>query len=151
MALARALAREPRVLLLDEPFGALDAITRRQVRDELSELLAALRLPSLVVTHSFDDATALAQRVVVIDQGRLLQQATSSELLRDPANAMVAALTGANILDGIAVPASAGSTIRLAGGGELTSSTKPTAQFRSLSSPGSSSLATLNPARSPTP
>ena len=60
VALARALAREPRVLLLDEPFGALDAITRQQVRDELADVLARLGLPTLLVTHAFEDAAALA-------------------------------------------------------------------------------------------
>ncbi len=100
MALARALAREPRVLLLDEPFGALDAITRRQVRDVLADVLSKLGLPTLLVTHAFDDAAALAQRVGVIDDGRLVQLATPNELLRSPASAMVAALTSANVLRG---------------------------------------------------
>jgi ABC-type sulfate/molybdate transport systems ATPase subunit len=124
VALARALARNPRVLLLDEPFGALDAITRRQVRDELGLLLAELKLPSLLVTHSFDDAAALAHRIGVIDHGRLVQLTTASELLRSPANALVAGLTGANVLRGTAVPTAAGSTVRLAGGGELTSAAR---------------------------
>jgi ABC-type sulfate/molybdate transport systems ATPase subunit len=124
VALARALAREPRVLLLDEPFGALDAVTRRQVRDELSDLLIKLRLPTLLVTHAFDDAAALAQRIGVIDKGRLVQLATATELLRRPANVMVAALTGANVVAGTATPAASGSTVLLSGGGELASSTR---------------------------
>jgi ABC-type sulfate/molybdate transport systems ATPase subunit len=121
-ALARALARDPRVLLLDEPFGALDAITRTQVRDQLADMLSTLRLPALVVTHSIDDATALADRIVVIDRGRLLQVATTSELLRNPATPTVASLTGANVVGGTATPGPAGSIVRLDGGGELLSS-----------------------------
>ncbi|MGZ4294699.1 MAG: ABC transporter ATP-binding protein [Solirubrobacteraceae bacterium] len=121
VALARALAREPRVLLLDEPFAALDAITRRQVRDELGALLAGFRLPTLLVTHAFEDAATLAQRVGVIDRGRLIQLAAPAELLAAPSSATVAALTGANVVDGVAVPATGGAVIRLAGGGELRS------------------------------
>jgi ABC-type glutathione transport system ATPase component len=123
VALARALAREPRVLLLDEPFGALDAITRQQVRDVLVDVLSKLELPTLLVTHAFEDASAVAQRVGVIENGRLVQLATAAELLRSPANAMVAALTGANVLQGTATPSPSGSTVRLSGGGELASST----------------------------
>jgi molybdate transport system ATP-binding protein len=123
VALARALAREPRVLLLDEPFGALDAITRQQVRDELSHILPELQLPTLLVTHAFDDASALAQRIGVIDSGSLIQLATATEILRGPANVRVAALTGANILEGIASAGQTGSIVRLSGGGELESST----------------------------
>ena len=123
MALARALARDPGVLLLDEPFGALDAITRRQVRDELGDILTQLELPTLLVTHAFEDATALAQRIGVIDSGRLVQLATPSELLAAPASVMVAALTGANILQGTATPTPSGSTVHLQGGGELESAT----------------------------
>jgi molybdate transport system ATP-binding protein len=121
-ALARALAREPQVLLLDEPFGALDAITRQQVRDELADILRQLRLPTLLVTHAFADATALANRVGVIDRGRLVQLEAPGDLLRAPANATVAALTGANVLDGVASPTQAGSAVQLDGGGVLSSS-----------------------------
>ncbi|HWH12049.1 MAG TPA: ABC transporter ATP-binding protein [Solirubrobacteraceae bacterium] len=123
VALARALARDPRVLLLDEPFAALDAITRGEVRDELADQLATLRLPALLVTHAFEDASALAQRIGVIETGVLVQLAEPDELLRNPATATVAALTGANVLDGTATPARFGSTVVLPGGGELASST----------------------------
>jgi molybdate transport system ATP-binding protein len=121
-ALARALAREPRVLLLDEPFGALDAITRQQVRDQLADLLNSLHLPALVVTHSFDDAIVLAERIGVLDRGHLVQLASAGELTHSPATARVAALTGANVMDGTATPNPNGSTIRLSTGGELASS-----------------------------
>jgi ABC-type sulfate/molybdate transport systems ATPase subunit len=94
-ALARALARDPRVLLLDEPFGALDAINRRRVRDELAGLLAALALPTLVVTHAFEDATALAGRIGVLDRGRVVQLGTAEELRGAPATALVTEITGA--------------------------------------------------------
>ena len=124
VALARALAREPGVLLLDEPFGALDAISRQQVRDELEGLLSDLQLPSLLVTHSFDDAAALARRVGVIDHGSVVQLSKPNELLRNPANAKVAALTGAIVLEGTAVPTAGGSLVRLVGGGQLTSSVR---------------------------
>jgi molybdate transport system ATP-binding protein len=122
VALARALAREPRVLLLDEPFGALDALTRSQLRDELGDLLAGLGLPTLLVTHAFEDATALGQRIGVIDHGSLAQLAPAAELLSDPANAIVASLAGANVVPGTATPTRSGSIVRLAGGGELASS-----------------------------
>jgi ABC-type sulfate/molybdate transport systems ATPase subunit len=123
VALARALARDPRVLLLDEPFSALDAITRRQVRDELADNLTQLQLPVLLVTHVFEDAAALAERIAVIDHGELLQFDTPAELLAAPATVLVAALTGANILQGTATRTPTGSTIRLTGGGELDSTT----------------------------
>ena len=100
VALARALARDPAVLLLDEPLSALDAHTRAHVRAELRELLADLGLPTLVVTHDFEDAAALADRVGVLVDGQLLQEGTASELVAAPENPFVASFTGANLLRG---------------------------------------------------
>jgi molybdate transport system ATP-binding protein len=102
VALARALARDPAVLLLDEPLSALDAYTRARVRSELRELLQELALPTLLVTHDFDDAAALADQVGVIVDGRLLQVAAPPELVAAPADAFVAGFTGANLLRGVA-------------------------------------------------
>ena len=100
VALARALARDPRVLLLDEPLSALDAHTKAEVRGELRELLRELRLPTLLVTHDFEDAAVLAQRVGVIVDGRLIQIDTPAALVASPAGPFVAGLTGANLLEG---------------------------------------------------
>jgi ABC-type sulfate/molybdate transport systems ATPase subunit len=120
-ALARALARDPRVLLLDEPFGALDAITRRRVRDELADTLAELSLPSLLVTHAYEDAVVLANRIGVLDAGRVVQLGSPGELVERPASALVAELTGANVLGGTAVATASGSVIALDGGGSVAS------------------------------
>ncbi len=148
VALARALAREPRVLLLDEPFGALDAITRRRVRDELADLLATLRLPSLLVTHAFEDAVALSHRVGVLDLGQLVQLGAPEELLQEPASALVAELTGANVLAGMAVRTASGSMIALDGGGSVATDTTAEGPVRiaiqpwelSLAEPGTAAL-----------
>jgi molybdate transport system ATP-binding protein len=100
VALARALARDPKVLLLDEPLGALDAHTRTRVRTELQQLLRELRLPTLIVTHDFEDAAALANRVGVIREGRLRQLGAPADLVAAPADPFVASLTGGNLLPG---------------------------------------------------
>ncbi len=121
VALARALARDPQVLLLDEPFSALDAINRRQVRDELADLLTGLALPALFVTHAYEDAMVLADRIAVLDRGQLLQHDEPERLIAHPASGLVARLTGANVLHGVARRTAGGSTVLLAGGGELAS------------------------------
>jgi molybdate transport system ATP-binding protein len=100
VALARALARNPSVLLLDEPLSALDAHTRAEVRAELRALLGELRLPTLLVTHDFEDAAALCDRVGVLVDGALLQIGTPTELVAAPASPFVATFTGANLLRG---------------------------------------------------
>jgi molybdate transport system ATP-binding protein len=100
VAVARALARDPDVLLLDEPLSALDAHTRAVVRGELQDVLGALALPTLVVTHDFHDAAALAGRIGVIVDGRLRQEGTAAELVAHPADAFVASFTGGNLLLG---------------------------------------------------
>ena len=102
VGLARAIASEPEVLLLDEPLSALDAHTHARVRGELHDLLRDLGLPALLVTHDFEDAAALADRVGVISAGRLLQTGTPGELLAAPADAFVASFTGGNLMGGVA-------------------------------------------------
>jgi molybdate transport system ATP-binding protein len=109
-ALARALAREPKVLLLDEPLAALDPHTRAHVREELHGLLREVALPTLLVTHSFEDAAALADRAGVLVDGRLLQLGTPQDLVAAPADAFVATFAGGNVLHGTARPGARGLT-----------------------------------------
>jgi molybdenum ABC transporter ATP-binding protein len=100
VALARALARDPEILLLDEPLAALDAHTKADVRSELQQLLGGLEIPTLLVTHDFEDAAALADRVGVLVEGRIRQEGTPAELVAQPADPFVASFTGANLLQG---------------------------------------------------
>jgi molybdate transport system ATP-binding protein len=100
VALARALACDPAVLLLDEPLSALDAHTKATVRGELRELLQSLSLPTLVVTHDYEDAATLAARVGVVSRGRILQLGSPTELVSLPADPFVATFTGAVMLAG---------------------------------------------------
>jgi molybdate transport system ATP-binding protein len=100
VALARALARQPAALLLDEPLSALDAHTKAEVRHELAELLRDLALPTLLVTHDYEDAAALADEVGVLVEGRLRQLGPPAELVARPRDAFVASFTGANLLRG---------------------------------------------------
>ena len=100
VALARALARDPEILLLDEPLSALDAHTKVDVRAELQELLAGLEIPALLVTHDFEDAAALADRLGVLVDGELRQTGSPADLVARPADPFVASFTGANLLHG---------------------------------------------------
>ena len=117
MALARALARDPGVLLLDEPLAALDAHTKAGVRVELQELLAGFELPALIVTHDYEDAVALAGTVGVLVDGELRQLGSPEELVAEPRDPFVASFTGANLLRGRTVGHENGlTTVRLESG-----------------------------------
>jgi sulfate transport system ATP-binding protein len=89
VALARALAAEPKVLLLDEPFGALDAKVRQELRQWLRRLHDELHVTSVFVTHDQEEAFEVADRVVVMNQGRIEQVGTPAEIFEHPANPFV--------------------------------------------------------------
>ncbi|WP_052730227.1 sulfate ABC transporter ATP-binding protein [Sphingomonas sp. SRS2] len=89
VALARALARNPRILLLDEPFGALDAKVRRELRKALRQIHGRLGITSIFVTHDREEAFALADRVAILNLGKIEQFAPPAEIERSPANAFV--------------------------------------------------------------
>jgi sulfate transport system ATP-binding protein len=104
VALARALAPKPRVLLLDEPFGALDASVRRDLRGWIQDLHDELGITSLLVTHDQEEALELAHRVVILDQGRIEQTGSPSEVYNEPASPFVAGFVGAaNVLQGLVI------------------------------------------------
>jgi osmoprotectant transport system ATP-binding protein len=92
VGLARALAAKPRYLLLDEPFGALDPLTRAQLQRELARLHRELALTSILVTHDLLEALALGDRIAVMFHGELRQLATPADLMRAPADDYVAKL-----------------------------------------------------------
>ena len=94
VALARALATQPRVLLLDEPFAALDSELRRSVRQEIRHALTASRAPVILVTHDAEEALALADRVQIIDNGRIVAEGDPLTTLRQPAAPRIARLAG---------------------------------------------------------
>ena len=123
VALARALARRPRTLLLDEPLSALDTHTRAAVRGELHDLLGTLGLHVLLVTHDFEDAATLADRVGVLVDGRMRQVGTPAELVTAPVDPFVARFTGANLVPGTVLGESNGLTeVVLDTGGSMWSS-----------------------------
>jgi molybdate transport system ATP-binding protein len=113
VAMARALARRPEVLLLDEPLSALDPHTRDAVRAELRATLRELGLPALVVTHDFVDAAALAERVGVLVDGQLVQVGRADELIAAPVSPFVARFAGGNVLHGMARRAGALTAVEL--------------------------------------
>ncbi len=99
VALARALAVDPKVLLLDEPFGALDANVRRELRRWLREIHSELGITTLFVTHDQEEALDLADRVVILKDGHIVQQGTPEEVCREPKSAFVMKFLGdANML-----------------------------------------------------
>jgi sulfate/thiosulfate transport system ATP-binding protein len=98
IALARALAIEPRILLLDEPFGALDAKVRKELRQWLRSLHSEIHVTSIFVTHDQEEALEVANRVVVMDRGRIEQIGTPGEVYDNPATAFVHGFIGESIV-----------------------------------------------------
>ncbi|RME99616.1 MAG: ABC transporter ATP-binding protein, partial [Chloroflexi bacterium] len=94
VALARALVTRPKILLLDEPFSALDGPTREQLRRDVHRLQRSLNVPALFVTHDLAEAYLLADQIAVIEAGRLLQLGSPAQVVNRPVNRQVAELTG---------------------------------------------------------
>lgn len=94
VGVARALAAEPRVLLMDEPFAAVDAIVRASLQTEIARVHRELGTTIVFVTHDVDEALRLADRIVVMNAGRVVQAAAPEELLSAPADAFVRSLVG---------------------------------------------------------
>ena len=113
VALARALAGQPELLLLDEPLSALDAGTRLDVQAELKRHLAEFAGPCLLVTHDPLEALVLADRLLVLESGRIVQEGTPAHIARQPGTDYVAKLVGLNLYAGRAD----GSQVKLTGGG----------------------------------
>ncbi|MCF8566744.1 betaine/proline/choline family ABC transporter ATP-binding protein [Alicyclobacillus tolerans] len=90
----RALAHDPDIILMDEPFGALDPITREQLQDELKNLQRRVQKTILFVTHDMDEALRLADRIVIMREGQIVQAETPEEILRHPADDFVASFIG---------------------------------------------------------
>lgn len=96
VGIARALAGDPELLLMDEPFGALDAITRKTLQDELLRLQRQLQKTILFVSHDVEEALRLADRILIMHRGEILQFDTPLHILNKPANTFVHALIGAD-------------------------------------------------------
>jgi molybdate/tungstate transport system ATP-binding protein len=125
VALARALAANPDLFLFDEPFSALDAQTREHLRDDLLSLLRRISLPAIFVTHDHTDALTLADRVLVLRNGRTVQVGTADDVYRRPADAFVARFTGVeNILPG-RIGATQGDRVAVSLGGIVLQAMKP--------------------------
>jgi len=116
VALARALALNPKMLLLDEPLSSLDATTRNDVRRDLRSHLASFPGVRLLISHDPVDAAVLADRIVVLENGRVAQAGTPAEITARPRTRWIAELTGTNLFAGTAAP---GGRIIIAAGGSL--------------------------------
>jgi molybdate transport system ATP-binding protein len=115
VALARALALQPDLLLLDEPLAAMDVTTRARLRRSLAAHLAGHPGPRLIITHSPTGAFRLADRVIILEEGRATQAGTPDEIRRHPRTPYAADLAGVNLLEGVA----AAGVVTMAGGHRL--------------------------------
>jgi ABC-type Fe3+/spermidine/putrescine transport system ATPase subunit len=117
VALARALAHTPKVLLMDEPFGALDMKLREQLQDEIQRIQKKLRITTIFVTHDQHEAMALADRIVLMDNGEIRQEGSAADVYLRPESEFAATFVGkCNLLDAVYV---GDSVARLSGGEEV--------------------------------
>jgi molybdate transport system ATP-binding protein len=102
IAVARALARDPRVLLMDEPFSAVDQVTRRKLQRELVQLRRKLRIPLVLVTHDLEEARMLADRMSILHRGQTLRRGPPEAVMSRPGTALVARMIGmTNLFEGV--------------------------------------------------
>lgn len=120
VALARTLASEPRLLLLDEPLAAVDASARPELRTVLHDTLAAFTGPTILVTHDPVEAMTLADRLVLLEDGRITQEGTPAEVRNHPATRYAADLVGVNLFEGTLEPAGQGVGTLRTDDGDLT-------------------------------
>jgi molybdate transport system ATP-binding protein len=145
VALVRALATEPELLLLDEPLAALDAGTTLHVRAELGRHLDRYEGRTLLVTHDPLDAMVLADRLVIVEHGRIVQEGSPTEIARRPRTDYVADLVGLNLYRGRAD----GTTVSLDGGGRLTIASPATGAVHVAFPPSAVGLYAERPSGSP--
>jgi molybdate transport system ATP-binding protein len=145
VALARALATEPKLLLLDEPLAALDAPARVDVRRYLAAHLRLVPGVSIVVTHDPVDALTLGDRVVVVEDGRVVQSGSAADIVTRPRSAYVADLVGTNLYRGVAD----GRTVRTDSGATLTTRVRTTGPVCAAVHPRAVAVHTARPVGTP--
>jgi molybdate transport system ATP-binding protein len=141
VALARALACDPEALLLDEPLAALDVQTRAEVQGELREHLSAFAGPTVIVTHDPIEALLLAQRIVVLERGRVVQAGPPTEITSRPLTPYVARLVGMNLYEGSAT----GDSVRTDGGATIIGSDVPAGRVLAALRPSAITVHTTAP------
>lgn len=131
VALARALITEPEILLLDEPLSAVDLETREQMQRDLQRIQRRLKVTTIHVTHDFEEAVALGQRVAILNQGRIAQVGTPEEVLRQPSSEFVARFAlSRNVFSGEASDSETGSATIAIGQTRLMAATELRGQVR---------------------
>jgi molybdate transport system ATP-binding protein len=141
VAMARALVTDPKLLLLDEPLAALDVSTKTDVRRLLREVLRQSSAANVLVTHDLLDAVALGDRMIVIENGAIVQTGTPAEVTAQPRSRYVADLVGVNLLRGTAHR----TLLELDGGGQFTCTTQTTGPALAVIAPAAVSVSRQRP------
>jgi molybdate transport system ATP-binding protein len=149
VAIARALALRPQLLLLDEPLAALDVQTRREVRQELRNLLSSAGITTVMVTHQYLEALLFGYHILVLEQGHVIQQGSHGDLLQYPRSSYIAELVGMNFFRGRVICCEAGEmcTIQLQNNGRhgIEVSAAMEEQTQKLPEPGDEAFVLVDP------